>query len=218
MEGVDISSKDEQGASVKEKIYLPIYPGLYLCQYLNEILDKISSAVGTEVESVLTRELQIKWASRLVQRVENIIAVPVFDEYDSQALTQLLFDIRFLTSLFDFAVHQESSLSQQLSTIETRISSKMDPIELAVIEPYLNTNVSRYYPRVALSFAILVALNSVKSEKRYATSDNMRINPCSTSDNSYQILGLTPHRIRLPIVTMIEKNPLLTAITAGKYL
>ncbi|KAG9298438.1 hypothetical protein G9A89_008702 [Geosiphon pyriformis] len=87
---------------------------------------------------------------------------------------QMLFDVKFLSKIFEGSLSfdhdlQQDENNQDISTnnleqqstqkmiteVLQRIKMKIDPIDLAVFEPYLNKNVDRHYTRTSILLALL---------------------------------------------------------------
>lgn len=129
--------EEAENEIVKSKIKVPLKPSLSLQQLMNKLNDDLSKVLPhTLPRQIHTRYIE-KNAHLILNRYKNLMGQQL---NQIQAL-QFLFDVKFLTR---FCVLGDNSqligLSQEICD---SLRAKIDPFDLDVFYPYLQSNVNR---------------------------------------------------------------------------
>ncbi|KAF9914140.1 Golgi transport complex subunit 1 [Lobosporangium transversale] len=128
--------------------------GRLILQGLNQFLDNVvSDPANTQAPSV----------SHVNAPRTDVTATTVLTE---KGAMQMLFDVKFISLVFQSSLDRDNDLLQLTRSVLDRIRGHIDPINLAAFEKALETNADRQYGRVAVLLGLLVQLNPIESKRR----------------------------------------------------
>ncbi|KAG9264007.1 conserved oligomeric Golgi complex subunit 1 isoform X1 [Astyanax mexicanus] len=203
-EELEIQEEAESGNTVMSKIHLPVQPSWYVQSLLFQLCLEVNRVGGHALPKVTLLELLkgcvdqvLSEYEKLTQQSEGKEMVPPITQ--NRAL-QLLFDLRFLSATLGSRLEEgKSSRSQQdprVQEICDSLESHIDPFDLDVFTPHLNSNLNRLTQRTSVLLGLLTG-----TEKQFT--------PRSSSIGSqepYNILPLASSQIRFGLLPLSMTN------------
>ncbi|XP_036446091.1 conserved oligomeric Golgi complex subunit 1 isoform X1 [Colossoma macropomum] len=203
-EELEIQEEAETGNTIMSKIHLPVQPSWYVQSLLFRLCLEANRVGGHALPKVTLLELLrgcmdqvLTEYEKLTQRSESKDAAPPITQ--NRAL-QLLFDLRFLSATLGSRLEEgKSSRSQQdprIQQICDSLEGHIDPFDLDVFTPHLNSNLNRLTQRTSVLLGLLTG-----TEKQFA--------PRSSSVGSqepYNILPLASSQIRFGLLPLSMTN------------
>uniref|UniRef100_A0AAR2J631 Conserved oligomeric Golgi complex subunit 1 n=1 Tax=Pygocentrus nattereri TaxID=42514 RepID=A0AAR2J631_PYGNA len=200
----EIQEEAESGNTIMSKIHLPVQPSWYVQSLLFQLCLEVNRVGGHALPKVTLLELLrgcmdqvLTEYEKLTQRSERKDAAPPITQ--NRAL-QLLFDLRFLSATLGSRLEEgKSSRSQQdprIQEICDLLEGHIDPFDLDVFTPHLNSNLNRLTQRTAVLLGLLTG-----TEKQFV--------PRSSSVGSqepYNILPLASSQIRFGLLPLSMTN------------
>ncbi|XP_059486724.1 conserved oligomeric Golgi complex subunit 1 isoform X2 [Neocloeon triangulifer] len=148
---VKIEEEGEAGARLSSTIRVPAQPSLPL----QMVLHNSCRDINTQVPHALPRQVHLELVeSILMHLLLNYESLSKVDPMPQVAALQAVFDIRFIISLF--ILRDSKALNDKaLSTCE-QFEAKIDPFDLDVFQPYLQSNVKKSVYRLQHLLGCLV--------------------------------------------------------------
>nr|XP_020499879.1 conserved oligomeric Golgi complex subunit 1 isoform X1 [Labrus bergylta] len=203
-EDLEIQEEAESGSSVTSKIRLPVQPSWFVQSLLFQLCVEVNRVGGHALPQPTLQELlqachaqALDHFHSLTQQAPNREAV--FPMTQNRAL-QLLFDLRYLSSTLGCRLEEgKSSRSQQdprFHEICDWLESFIDPFDLDVFTPPLNSNLSRLSQRTSVLLGLLTG-----SEKQFSLRSSS-----VNSQEPYNILPLASSQIRFGLLPLSMSN------------
>ncbi|TPX31408.1 hypothetical protein SmJEL517_g05227 [Synchytrium microbalum] len=180
-EPVSIQGTNDAGESIEEKVSLPVFASSFLVDGLWSACKEINRVAGFSLDKTVLRNFLLELSRRTLQSYEDFCnSVLMTDSVSEKSAFQLLFDLRFLYKVFEGAWNppqQQSSsdmgighigleLESKSHDVLSRIKSKIDPIDLAIVDAPIRGNVERFYVRTRSMFGGMLDLNAIPQEGR----------------------------------------------------
>ncbi|XP_026870474.2 conserved oligomeric Golgi complex subunit 1 isoform X1 [Electrophorus electricus] len=162
-EEFEIQEEAESGKTVTSKIHLPVQPSSYVQSLLFHLCLEVNRVGGHALPSITLLELVKGCLDQVLQEYEKLSqptesSEAVFLITQSRAL-QLLFDLRYLTVTLTSPLEEgRTSRSQQdprIQQICDFLESHIDPFDLDVFTPHLNSNLNRVSQRTSVLLGLL---------------------------------------------------------------
>ncbi|XP_058845828.1 conserved oligomeric Golgi complex subunit 1-like isoform X3 [Acipenser ruthenus] len=200
-EELEIQEETETGNSVTSKIRLPVQPSWYVQSLLFHLCQEVNRVGGHALPKVTQQELLKGFLDELIPAY-NELASNKHNKQDSafpmtqNRSLQLLFDLRYLTMVLSARqeegktprTQQDPRIQQVIEALESHI----DPFDLDVFTPPLNSNLHRLSQRTSVLLGLLTG-----TEKMF-TSRSTNVN----SQEPYNILPLSSSQIRFGLLPL----------------
>ncbi|XP_026109600.1 conserved oligomeric Golgi complex subunit 1-like isoform X1 [Carassius auratus] len=203
-EELEIQEETESGNNIMSKIRLPVQPSWYVQSLLFHLCLEVNRVGGHALPKVTLLDLLRGCLDQVVSEYEKLTqkthskdaGLPMTQ---SRAL-QLLFDLRYLSATLGSRLEEgRSSRSQQDPRIQQvcdSLESHIDPFDLDVFTPHLNSNLNRLSQRSSVLLGLLTG-----TEKQFTSRTN-NIN----SQEPYNILPLASSQIRFGLLPLSMTN------------
>uniref|UniRef100_A0A3Q1HVM0 Conserved oligomeric Golgi complex subunit 1 n=1 Tax=Anabas testudineus TaxID=64144 RepID=A0A3Q1HVM0_ANATE len=197
---LEIQEEAESGSSVTSKIRLPVQPSWFVQSLLFRLCVEVNKVGGHTLPRPTLLELLQACLSQVLHHYHSLLQQEsVFPMTQNRAL-QLLFDLRYLSSTLgnrveegkSFRSHQDTRFHELCDWLESFI----DPFDLDVFTPLLNTNLNCLSQRTSVLLGLLMG-----SEKQFA-SHSSGVN-CQEPHN---ILPLASNQIRFGLLPLSMSN------------
>ncbi|XP_059413233.1 conserved oligomeric Golgi complex subunit 1-like isoform X2 [Carassius carassius] len=211
-EELEIQEETESGNNIMSKIRLPVQPSWYVQSLLFHLCLEVNRVGGHALPKVTLLDLLRGCLDQVVSEYEKHTQ-KTHSKDAGLPMTQiralqLLFDLRYISVTLGSRLEEgRSSRSQQDPRIQQvcdSLESHIDPFDLDVFTPHLNSNLNRLSQRSSVLLGLLTG-----TEKQFTSRTN-NIN----SQEPYNILPLASSQIRfglLPLsMTNSRKNNLAT--------
>uniref|UniRef100_A0A671MC51 Conserved oligomeric Golgi complex subunit 1 n=1 Tax=Sinocyclocheilus anshuiensis TaxID=1608454 RepID=A0A671MC51_9TELE len=203
-EELEIQEETESGNNIMSKIRLPVQPSWYVQSLLFHLCLEVNRVGGHALPKVTLLDLLRGCLDQVVSEYEKLTqktqskdaALPMTQ---NRAL-QLLFDLRYLSATLGSRLEEgRSSRSQQDPSIQQvcdSLESHIDPFDLDVFTPHLNSNLNRLSQRTSVLLGLLTG-----TEKQFTSRTN-NLN----SQEPYNILPLASSQIRFGLLPLSMTN------------
>nr|XP_056704719.1 conserved oligomeric Golgi complex subunit 1 [Euleptes europaea] len=200
-EEIEIEEETESGSSIKSKIRLPVQPSWSVQALLFSLCQEVSRVGGHTLPKVILQELLKTCMTEILAGYEKLSEGKqekkegVLPITQNRAL-QLLYDLRYLNIVLTTKTEDmKSSRNKQDSRIEKQtdfLESYIDPFDLDVFTPHLNSNLNRLVQRTSVLFGLLIG-----AENQYTS----RSSP-PTSQELHNTLPLASSQIRFGLLPL----------------
>jgi len=194
---INIDEEAEDGTVVTSQVHLPTTVSLPTHQLLFQVSDHLQRSASHSIGQLAMRRA----SSRLLETAVNAFDTvrDVMTSSDTQTsqtwAIQAIFDLRYLHQLLD---PSRKNQSEEVLRVTSWIEGLIDPFDLDVFTPHLNTNIERHVARTSCLFG-LVAMPTSRSS----------IAMTQSLDRVQNILPLIPDCGRfgaLPISAPLQKS------------
>ncbi|XP_034954752.2 conserved oligomeric Golgi complex subunit 1 isoform X2 [Zootoca vivipara] len=200
-EEIEIEEETETGSSVKSKIRLPVQPSWCVQSLLFSLCQEVNRVGGHTLPKVTLQELLKTCMTEVLAGYEKLSGASQEKKEGKLPITQnralqLLYDLRYLNIVLTTkSEDMKGSRNKQDSRIEKEIDfleSYIDPFDLDVFTPHLNSNLNRLVQRTSVLFGLLTG-----AENQYTSrSSNL------TSQELHNILPLASSQIRFGLLPL----------------
>lgn len=192
---LEIQEEAESGSSVTSKIRLPVQPSWYVQSFLFSLCQEINRVGGHALPKVTLQEMLKSCMVQVVAAYEKLLEEKDMKKEGAFPMTQnralqLLYDLRYLSIVLTAKGEEvKSSRSKQDSRTEKvadSLEAFIDPFDLDVFTPHLNSNLNRLVQRTSVLFGLV-------------TGTENQFTPRSSTFNSqepHNILPLASSQIR----------------------
>lgn len=203
-EDLEIQEEAESGSSVTSKIRLPVQPSWFVQSLLFQLCVEVNRVGGHALPRPTLQELLQACHSQALHHFHSLSQQApnregVFPMTQNRAL-QLLFDLRYLSTTLGCKLEEgKSSRSQQdprFMEVCDWLESFIDPFDLDVFTPPLNSNLNRLSQRTSVLLGLLTG-----SEKQFSLRSSS-----VNSQEPYNILPLASSQIRFGLLPLSMTN------------
>ncbi|XP_022105215.1 conserved oligomeric Golgi complex subunit 1-like [Acanthaster planci] len=199
---IEIQEESEEGKKVTSKVQLPVQASWYVQTVLYSLCEEINRVGG----HALSRSI----LSGLIQETSSgILALykKHLDEHRSQAdrlalsqsqALQLLFDVRFVAAIMSGRgedAKKNSTHKDNVQKLVDRLENTIDPFDLDVFLPHLQTNLSRHTQRCTMLLGALASPDKhMYSSHRAVPSgyqEQHNVLPLASSQGRFTLLPLS---------------------------
>ncbi|KAK9535857.1 hypothetical protein VZT92_008212 [Zoarces viviparus] len=207
-EDLEIQEEAESGSSVTSKIRLPVQPSWFVQSLLFQLCVEVNRVGGHALPRPTLQELLQTCLAQVLHHYHRLTQQSfsregVFPMTQNRAL-QLLFDLRYLNTTLSSRVEEgKSSRSHQdprFHEVCDWLEGYIDPFDLDVFTPPLNTNLNRLSQRTSVLLGLLTG-----SEKQFAlrsssvnSQEPFNILPLASSQIRFGLLPLSMSNVRKP--------------------
>ncbi|KAL6103527.1 cog1 [Pungitius sinensis] len=203
-EDLEIQEEAESGSNVTSKIRLPVQPSWFVQSLLFQLCVQVNRVGGHALPRPTLQELLHTCLNQVLHHYQTLTQQAssregVFPMTQNRAL-QLLFDLRYLNTILGSRVEEgKSSRSHQdprFHEVCDWLEGYIDPFDLDVFTPPLNTNLNRLSQRTSVLLGLLTG-----SEKQFAPRSSS-----GTSQEPYNILPLASSQTRFGLLPLSMSN------------
>ncbi|KAL8163494.1 UNVERIFIED_CONTAM: Golgi transport complex subunit 1 [Gekko kuhli] len=200
-EEIEIEEETETGSSIKSKIRLPVQPSWSVQALLFSLCQEVSRVGGHTLPKVTLQELLKTCMTEILAGYEKLSEGKQEKKEGMLPITQnralqLLYDLRYLSIVLTTKREDmKSSRNKQDSRTEKLtdfLESYIDPFDLDVFTPHLNSNLNRQVQRTSVLFGLLIG-----AENQYTSRSSG-----PTSQESHNTLPLASSQIRFGLLPL----------------
>ncbi|XP_057201373.1 conserved oligomeric Golgi complex subunit 1 isoform X1 [Triplophysa rosa] len=203
-EELEIQEESESGNSVMSKIRLPVQPSWYIQFLLFHLCLEINRVGGHALPKVTLVDILRGCLDQVVSEYEKLTQETQSKDgglpMTQNRSLQLLFDLRYvsvtLCSRLDEGRSSHSQQDPRIQQVCDALESHIDPFDLDVFTPHLNSNLNRLSQRTSVLLGLLTG-----TEKQFISRTN-NIN----SQEQYNILPLASSQIRFGLLPLSMTN------------
>uniref|UniRef100_A0A8D0DIB6 Conserved oligomeric Golgi complex subunit 1 n=1 Tax=Salvator merianae TaxID=96440 RepID=A0A8D0DIB6_SALMN len=200
-EEIEIEEETETGNSVKSKIRLPVQSSWCVQSLLFSLCQEVNRVGGHSLPKATLQELLKSCMAEVLAGYEKLSEGRQEQKDGMLPITQnralqLLYDLRYLNIVLTTKSEDMKSSRKQDPRIEKEIDfleSYIDPFDLDVFTPHLNSNLNRLVQRTSVLFGLLTgAENQCTSRSSAVTSQELHnILPLASSQIRFGLLPLS---------------------------
>ncbi|XP_050175172.1 conserved oligomeric Golgi complex subunit 1 isoform X1 [Myiozetetes cayanensis] len=198
---IEIQEETESGSSVTSKIRLPVQPSWHVQCLLFSLCQEVNRVGGHTLPKVTLQELLRTCMAEVLAAYEKLMEQKQEKKVDTFPLTQtralqLLYDLRYLSIILTAKgeegkpgrIKQDSGIEKVIDFLEGHI----DPFDLDVFTPHLNSNLNRLVQRTSVLFGLLTGTENQYTSRSGALS----------SQELHNILPLASSQIRFGLLPL----------------
>ncbi|NWU07479.1 COG1 protein, partial [Cephalopterus ornatus] len=198
---IEIQEETESGSSVTSKIRLPVQPSWHVQCLLFSLCQEVNRVGGHTLPKVTLQELLRTCMAEVLAAYEKLMEQKQEKKVDTFPLTQtralqLLYDLRYLSIILTAKgeegkpsrIKQDSGIEKVVDFLEGHI----DPFDLDVFTPHLNSNLNRLVQRTSVLFGLLTGTENQYTSRSGALS----------SQELHNILPLASTQIRFGLLPL----------------
>ncbi|XP_008304517.1 conserved oligomeric Golgi complex subunit 1 isoform X2 [Stegastes partitus] len=203
-EDLEIQEEAESGSSVTSKIRLPVQPSWFVQSLLFQLCVEVNRVGGHALPRPTLQELLQACLTQALNHYHSLMQQAgskpgVFPMTQNRAL-QLLFDLRYLNATLGSRPEEGRSArslqNPRLHEVCDWLESFIDPFDLDVFTPPLNSNLNRLSQRTSVLLGLLTG-----SEKQFILRSSS-----VNSQEPYNILPLASSQIRFGLLPLSMSN------------
>ncbi|POI29036.1 hypothetical protein CIB84_007214 [Bambusicola thoracicus] len=198
---IEIQEEAESGNSVTSKIRLPMQPSWYVQCLLFNLCQEVNRVGGHTLPKVTLQELLKACMAEVLAAYEKLTEekqdkkAGTFPMTQNRAL-QLLYDLRYLNIILT-AKSEEAKTSRikhdsRIEKVTDFLEGHIDPFDLDVFTPHLNSNLNRLVQRTSVLFGLLTG-----TENQYTSRSG-----ALGSQELHNILPLASSQIRFGLLPL----------------
>ncbi|XP_067164679.1 conserved oligomeric Golgi complex subunit 1 isoform X2 [Apteryx mantelli] len=198
---IEIQEETESGNSVTSKIRLPVQPSWYVQCLLFSLCQEVNRVGGHTLPKVTLQELLKTCMAEVLAAYEKLLEKKqekkegTFPMTQNRAL-QLLYDLRYLNIILT-AKSEEAKASRikhdsGIEKVIDFLEGHIDPFDLDVFTPHLNSNLNRLVQRTSVLFGLLTGTENQYTSRSSALS----------SQELHNILPLASSQIRFGLLPL----------------
>ncbi|NWR66379.1 COG1 protein, partial [Bucorvus abyssinicus] len=198
---IEIQEETEAGNSITSKIRLPAQPSWYVQCLLFSLCQEVNRVGGHTLPKVTLQELLRTCMAEVLAAYEQLVEekqekkAGAFPMTQNRAL-QLLFDLRYLSIILT-AKSEEAKTSRikhdsGVEKVIDFLEGHIDPFDLDVFTPHLNSNLNRLVQRTSVLFGLLTG-----TENQYMSRSS-----ALSSQELHNILPLASSQIRFGLLPL----------------
>ncbi|KAM6297600.1 conserved oligomeric Golgi complex subunit 1 isoform 2-T2 [Aegotheles albertisi] len=198
---IEIQEETESGSSVTSKIQLPVQPSWYVQCLLFSLCQEVNRVGGHTLPKVTLQELLRACMAEVLAAYEKLMEekqekkAGAFPMTQNRAL-QLLYDLRYLgiilTAKSEEAKPSKIKHDSRMEKVTDFLEGHIDPFDLDVFTPHLNSNLNRLVQRTSVLFGLLTGTENQYTSRSSALS----------SQELHNILPLASSQIRFGLLPL----------------
>ncbi|NXG51140.1 COG1 protein, partial [Psilopogon haemacephalus] len=198
---IEIQEETESGSSVTSKIRLPVQPSWYVQCLLFSLCQEVNRVGGHTLPKVTLQELLRTCMAEVLTAYEKLMeekqekGAGSFPMTQNRAL-QLLYDLRYLSIILTVKSEDTKSSRVRHDTRTEKVTDflegHIDPFDLDVFTPHLNSNLNRLVQRTSVLFGLLTG-----TENQYTSRSG-----APSSQELHNVLPLASSQIRFGLLPL----------------
>ncbi|KAB1265660.1 Conserved oligomeric Golgi complex subunit 1 [Camelus dromedarius] len=199
---LEIQEEAESGSSVTSKIRLPIQPSWYVQSFLFSLCQEINRVGGHALPKVTLQEMLKSCLAQVVAAYEKLSEEKQMKKEGAFPMTQnralqLLYDLRYLNIILTTKGEEtKSGRSKQDSRgekVADYLEALIDPFDLDVFTPHLNSNLNRLVQRTSVLFGLVTGMENqfTPRSSTFNSQEAHNILPLASSQIRFGLLPLS---------------------------
>ncbi|OXB57684.1 hypothetical protein ASZ78_008245 [Callipepla squamata] len=198
---IEIQEEAESGNSITSKIRLPMQPSWYVQCFLFSLCQEVNRVGGHTLPKVTLQELLKACMAEVLAAYEKLMEekqdkkAGAFPMTQNRAL-QLLYDLRYLniilTTKSEEAKTSRIKHDSRIEKVTDFLEGHIDPFDLDVFTPHLNSSLNRLVQRTSVLFGLLTGTENQYTSRSGALS----------SQELHNILPLASSQIRFGLLPL----------------
>ncbi|XP_062072911.1 conserved oligomeric Golgi complex subunit 1 [Lepus europaeus] len=197
---LEIQEETESGGSITSTIRLPTQPSWYVQSFLFSLCQEINRVGGHALPKVTLQEMLKSCMVQVVAAYEQLSEKQrkkegAFPITQNRAL-QLLYDLRYLnlvlTAKGEEGKSGRSKPDSRIEKVTDYLEGLIDPFDLDVFTPHLNSNLTRLVQRTSVLFGLVTG-----TENQFTSRSN-----AFNSQEAHNILPLASSQIRFGLLPL----------------
>ncbi|XP_039085696.1 conserved oligomeric Golgi complex subunit 1 isoform X2 [Hyaena hyaena] len=218
-EELDIQEEAESGGNVTSTIRLPTQPSWYVQSFLFSLCQEINRVGGHALPKVTQQEILKSCIVHVVAAYEKLSEEKqvkkdgAFPMTQNRAL-QLLYDLRYLSLVLTARGEEKSGRAKQdsrIGKVTDYLETLIDPFDLDVFTPHLNSNLTRLVQRTSVLFGLVTGTDNqfTPRSNTFNSQEPHNILPLASSQIRFGLLPLsmTSTRKAKPTGRSVETKP-----------
>ncbi|XP_071429440.1 conserved oligomeric Golgi complex subunit 1 isoform X2 [Pithys albifrons albifrons] len=210
---IEIQEETESGSSVTSKIRLPVQPSWHVQCLLFSLCQEVNRVGGHTLRKVTLQELLRTCMAEVLAAYEKLMEQKQEKKVDTFPLTQsralqLLYDLRYLSIVLTARAEEgkpsRTKHDSRLEKVIDFLEGHIDPFDLDVFTPHLNSNLNRLVQRTSVLFGLLTGTESQYTSRSVAPS----------SQELHNILPLASSQIRFGLLPLSMSSSRKSKATA----
>ncbi|CAH1796613.1 unnamed protein product [Owenia fusiformis] len=206
---VQIQEETEDGKTIKSVIRVPMQCSWFVQTLLYDLCGEINRVAGHSISRAVLLELVDNITESILKVFESYLthtANPQTPQQIPQTQTkalQLIFDIKFLSGILSKKDDSSASKLNQkrVAKIVDKLESKVDPFDLDVFSPYMQSHLYKHIQRCSVLFGSLTSLDKHGTfmSTRGTTSGSQEqhnVLPLSTCTTRFNLLPFSAQSTR----------------------
>nr|AAD13780.2 ldlBp [Mus musculus] len=198
---LEIQEGTESGSSVTSKIRLPTQPSWYVQSFLFSLCQEVNRVGGHALPKVTLQEMLETCMAQVIAAYEQLTEENQIKKEGAFPMTQnralqLLYDLRYLTMVLSSKGEEvksgRSKADSRMEKMTERLEALIDPFDLDVFTPHLNSNLNRLVQRTSVLFGLVTG-----TENQFASRSST-----FNSQEPHNILPLASSQIRFGLLPL----------------
>ncbi|EDM06517.1 component of oligomeric golgi complex 1 (predicted), isoform CRA_b [Rattus norvegicus] len=198
---LEIQEETESGSSVTSKIRLPTQPSWYVQSFLFSLCQEVNRVGGHALPKITLQEMLKTCMAQVIAAYEQLTEENQIKKEGTFPMTQnralqLLYDLRYLnivlTSKGEEVKSSRSKSDSRIEKMADRLEALIDPFDLDVFTPHLNSNLNRLVQRTSVLFGLVTG-----TENQFASRSST-----FNSQEPHNILPLASSQIRFGLLPL----------------
>ena len=200
-EAVSVSAQGEKGDVLEGKISLPVNASSFVINILFDVCSELNRIGGYTLERPCLTLLLVELSRRIINIYTTFIKKDLPTKRVSEkGAFQLLFDFRLMVKIMEGSWSgltnskgEQDAREKDAASLIKAIKQKIDPIDLAIVDAHISSNVERFYSRTSYLLGPLLLLNAKPQDAKRNPSVNEQYNLVSLAPPSqrFNLLPLT---------------------------
>ncbi|KAI8925555.1 hypothetical protein BC831DRAFT_512430 [Entophlyctis helioformis] len=169
-EGMTIQAQGDAGDVMESKISLPVHASSFVLIVLFDVCAELNRIGSYTLEKPCLKMLLLELATRIISVYTTFVNAHIATETVSEkGAFQLLFDFKWLMKVMEgswgisagspASAIPDTRTEQDAASVIASIRGKIDPIDLAIVDANIASNVDRFYYRTSVLLGPLLLLN-----------------------------------------------------------
>ncbi|XP_033750084.1 conserved oligomeric Golgi complex subunit 1-like [Pecten maximus] len=225
---VSIQEETESGKNVSSKIRIPMQASWYIQDLLFSLCREINRVGAHTIHRKVVEDLVVNVSNGILTGYEEILnacrkkKTGNYLSMSQQMALQLLYDVKFVVRIIPRKDdQQESKLYQQRSRrVIERLEEKIDPFDLDVFSPYIQSHLTKQTQRLTVLYGALTSLDKLgmfSTGRGLQTTHQEQHNvlPLTTCQNRFILLPLSTQPSNPTMPSPILSQSLHRSVMAG---
>ncbi|KAM4844948.1 conserved oligomeric Golgi complex subunit 1 isoform 2-T2 [Thomomys bottae] len=199
---LEIQEETESGSSVTSKIRLPTQPSWYVQSFLFSLCQEVNRVGGQALPKVTLQEMLKSCLAQVIAAYEKLseekhtMKEGAFPVTQNRAL-QLLYDLRYLSIVLTAKAEEvksgRSKPDARMEKVTDFLEALIDPFDLDVFTPHLNSNLNRLVQRTSVLFGLVMGTENqfTPRSSTFNSQEPHNILPLASSQIRFGLLPLS---------------------------
>uniref|UniRef100_A0A0B7AVT7 Conserved oligomeric Golgi complex subunit 1 n=1 Tax=Arion vulgaris TaxID=1028688 RepID=A0A0B7AVT7_9EUPU len=209
---IDIMEETEEGRKLSSKIYVPMQASWHVQTLLYKLCEDLNKIGVQALPRSVVRDLLVMITDGIVKTYEKLLATrgqkKGSNSLSQHEVLQELFNFKFIQMVIprkeDDEIHKK--YQQRCQSVIELLEEMVDPFDLDVFSPYIQSNLNKQVHRCSVIFGALCCL-----DKHGHPSSGLR--PILTGQEQHNVLPLTSFPHRFPILPVSSQQSNRSALT-----